>query len=75
MAVEMLQKALELDPDHLEAGLALAPALARRGERVHALRILRRLEKQALGKLKRRVRWVTFRVDPSFGTFWHWLRA
>lgn len=71
--VSLLRKALEIEPSHLEAALALAPALARSGDRAGALALLRPLESALRGSARRRVRWVTFRVAPSPRTLWRWI--
>jgi Tfp pilus assembly protein PilF len=72
-AVSLLRRALEAEPLHIEANLALAPALAARGERAEARALLERILATARGRARRRVRWALFRVTPSAGAFWRWL--
>jgi Flp pilus assembly protein TadD len=72
-AVSLLRRALEAEPQHLEASLALGPALAARGEREEARTLLERLLASTRGRDRRRVRWALLRVSPSPGAFWRWL--
>lgn len=74
-AASLLRGALELEPLHAEARLALAPVLAAQGERDEARALLRALEGHARGRDLRRVRWAAFRLAPSPGTLWRWLTA
>jgi len=74
-AVSLLRRALEIEPQHLEAVLALAPALAASGARDEGLALLERLERTARGRALARVRWVKLRLAPSPGALWRWLRA
>jgi hypothetical protein len=74
-ATSLLAKALEIEPWHLDAALALVPILARRGRDAEARRLVAGLEGRHRGGSRRRIRWVTFRTWPGLGTFWRWLRA
>lgn len=74
-AASLLGKALEIEPGHLEASLALAPVLARNGRAAAARELLDGLERRYRGGALRRVRWVAFRLSPGLRTFWRWLRA
>ena len=74
-AVSLLRRALEAEPLHLEASLALGPALAARGEPAEARALLGRVLPATRGRARRRVRWALFRVTPSAGAFWRWLRG
>lgn len=74
-AVSLLRSALELEPLHVEARLALAPVLASQGDREQARALLRALEGQTRGRDLRRVRWAALLLAPSPGTLWRWLTA
>ncbi len=74
-ASSLLGRALEIEPWHLDACLALAPILARNGHADSARRFIDGLDGRYRGKARRRVRWVAFRIWPGFGTLWRWLRA
>ncbi|HET8541389.1 MAG TPA: tetratricopeptide repeat protein [Anaeromyxobacter sp.] len=75
LAASLLGKALEIEPWHLEACLALVPVLARNGHPESAGEFLAGLEKRYHGPSRRRVRWVAFRLAPGPRTFWRWIRA
>lgn len=74
-AAALLGRALELEPWHLEAGLALAPVLGRSGRADEARALVAGLDARIRGPARRRVRWVAFRLSPGPRTFWRWLRA
>lgn len=74
-AASLLRRALEILPDHLEVGLALAPILAAEGAPEEARAILASLEATARGRALRRVRWVAFRLRPSPAALWRWAAA
>lgn len=74
-AASLLARALELEPWHLDAGLALAPVLGATGRAADARALLAGLEARTRGPARRRVRWAAFRLDPGLRTFWRWLRA
>lgn len=73
--VSLLRRALEVEPWHTGAVLALAPALARSGQAPEARALVAGLEARIRGPARRRVRWVAFRVSPGPRTFWRWLTA
>lgn len=75
VAASLLGKALEIEPWHLDACLALAPILARNGHPDAARKFIDGLVQRYRGPARRRIRWVAFRIWPSPGTFWRWLRA
>lgn len=74
-AASLLRSALELEPLHVEARLALAPVLAAQGEREEARALLRALEAHVRGRDLRRVRWAVLRLSPSLGALWGWVAA
>jgi tetratricopeptide (TPR) repeat protein len=74
-AASLLRRALEIAPDHLDAGLALAPILAADGKVDEARAMVAALEATARGRSLRRVRWAAFRLGPSPRTFWRWAAA
>jgi Flp pilus assembly protein TadD len=74
-AASLLSKALEIEPWHLEAALALAPVLARTGREEGARVLLQGLLQRHSGPARRRIRWVAFSLWPGLRTFWRWLRA
>lgn len=75
VAVSLLGRALEIEPWHLETGLALASVLARSGQADGARRLVEGLLRQHQGPARRRVSWLAFRLWPGLGTFWRWLSA
>jgi Tfp pilus assembly protein PilF len=74
-AGSLLRRALEIEPRHVEATLALAPVLAASGSAAEARTMLAALERTARGRDVARVRWVTFRLRPSPVAFFRWLAA
>jgi Tfp pilus assembly protein PilF len=75
VAASLYGKALEIEPWHLEACLALVPILARNGQAEAARRFVDGLLARNRGPARRHIRWVAFRTWPGLGTFWRWLRA
>jgi Tfp pilus assembly protein PilF len=71
--IALLRKALEIEPWHLEATLALARLLARNRERVEALELLEDLAQRVRGKGRRRVRRAIFGMSPTPGNAWRWM--
>jgi Tfp pilus assembly protein PilF len=74
-AAPLLARALEIEPWHLDAALALVPVLARRGRAAEARQLVAGLEGRHGGRSRRRIRWVAFRTWPGPRTFWRWLLA
>ncbi len=74
VAASLLSRALDVEPWHLDAGLALVPIFARSGREPDARRLVQGLEARTRGPALRRIRWVAFRTWPGLGTFWRWLR-
>ncbi|HEY6003712.1 MAG TPA: tetratricopeptide repeat protein [Anaeromyxobacter sp.] len=75
VAVALLGNALELEPWHLDASLALVPVLAWGGNDSGARKIVDGLLERYRGPVRKRIRWTAFRVWPGLGTFWRWLRS
>lgn len=73
-ASSLLGRALELEPWHPGAVEAIAPLLARAGNRAEARRLLDGLAARVAGAERRRARWIAFRLWPGPRTFWRWLR-
>lgn len=74
-SISLLQRALEIEAWHLDACLALAPALHRAGRSAEGRALLDGLDVRIRGPARRRVRWAAFRLSPGLRTFWRWLRA
>jgi tetratricopeptide (TPR) repeat protein len=74
-AVALLGGALEIEPWHLGASLALLPVLASGGNDTGARKIVEGLLERYRGPARKRIRWAAFRTWPGLGTFWRWLRA
>lgn len=74
-AITLLRKALEIEPWHPDAALALAPVLARAGRAEEARRLLDGLDARLRGSARRRARWVALRIWPGPRALWRWLRA
>jgi tetratricopeptide (TPR) repeat protein len=74
-AVGLLGNALEIEPWHLDASLALVPVLAGGGNDSGAHKIVDGLLERYRGPVRKRIRWTAFRVWPGLGTFWRWLRT
>jgi Flp pilus assembly protein TadD len=72
-AAPLLRQALELEPWHPDAVLALAPVLARAGDDVEARRLLDGLDARLPPRALRRARWVALRLWPAPRTLWRWL--
>lgn len=74
-AASLLRRALELEPLHVEATLALAPVVAATGGTAEARAMLARIEGHARGHALARVRWAVVRLRPTPVALWRWLRA
>ncbi len=73
--IGLIRKALELEPYHLDATLALARLLSAAGRRALARDALEDLAGRVRGKALRRVRGALFRLAPTPASAWRWLRA
>ncbi|MCE9667051.1 tetratricopeptide repeat protein [Myxococcus stipitatus] len=74
-AVVLLERALELDPHHLGATLALARVLGRMGRKKDGLARLENLASQLGGPALKQVRAAQFRLSPTPASLWRWLTA
>jgi tetratricopeptide (TPR) repeat protein len=76
LAVRLLRQVLDLAPSHIEATLDLADLLRRDGIKDEAKRLLHgALLRVGAGRLRRRVRLMQFRVQPSFRGALDWALA
>ena len=71
----VLRRALEIEPWHPRATTLLARILARSGRKGEALDLLDGLDPRTRGALRRRVRWLAFRISLSPRRLWRALRA
>jgi hypothetical protein len=74
-AIELLLVARQIDADDFELALDLAWLLRKDGRRDECRPILEDLAQKHHGGALRRVRGELFRLAPSFGAAWRWLRA
>jgi tetratricopeptide (TPR) repeat protein len=77
LAVLLLRQVLELEPGHVDVTLDLADLLRREGTRDEARKLLAQLLVRIgqVRKLRRRVRFAQFRVEPSFRGALDWALA
>lgn len=73
--IRLLRRVCEIEPWHFEATFTLARLLTRTGEKAEAAQLLNSLAVRMQGWKLRRVRGTLFRVAPSAGAAWRWLRA
>ncbi len=74
-AIRLLVLARKLDAYAFAPNYDLACLLARANAKDRALRILAQLAGHVRGRLLRRVRGKLFRLSPSLGAAWRWIRA
>jgi tetratricopeptide (TPR) repeat protein len=74
-ATQLLRKACEIEPWHYVATYELARLLARAGGREEARHLLLGLATRNHGRELRRARAALFRLTPTPGAAWRWLRA
>jgi tetratricopeptide (TPR) repeat protein len=74
-ATQLLRKACEIEPWHYVATWELARLLARAGGKEEARSLLLGLAARNRGAQLRRVRGALFRLSPTPGAAWRWLRA
>ncbi len=76
IAVLLLRQALELEPGRVDLTLDLADLLRREGVKEEALRLLETaLLRVGRGKLRRKVRFMQLRIEPSFRGTLDWAFA
>jgi tetratricopeptide (TPR) repeat protein len=75
VAERVLRLALQFDPADADAIAILARALARSGRRPEAVELLQGLAARVHGRRLTAVKGILFRVQPSAGNLWAWLRA
>jgi tetratricopeptide (TPR) repeat protein len=75
IGVRLLKGALDIEPWHPEATMALARLLTQEKEREEALALLEDLAQRARGAARRRALGAVFRLAPTPGSAWRWLRA
>jgi hypothetical protein len=71
----MLRKAWKIIPWHFEVTFELARLLAKTGKKEEALRLLGDLERREGRSNLRRIRGAIFKISPTLGSAWLWLRA
>lgn len=71
--LRLLRKALEIEPWHLQATLALARLLAKEQEKEEALALLEDLSDRVRGKGRRRVRRAILRLSFTPVNLWRWI--
>jgi len=74
-AIHLLRQARELRPWDPEVVIDLARLLARSRQRAEAESLLAQLAERSPRETRRRVRRVHWRIAPSLGNAWLWLRA
>jgi tetratricopeptide (TPR) repeat protein len=75
VGVQVLRRALELEPRHVEVTLLLARLLARGGRKAEALPLLDELDSRVGGATLRRARRLAFRLSPTPRRLWRWVKA
>lgn len=75
-AIVLLRDALELAPWQSEIVLDLTRQLFRSGQSAEALFLLEELDRRSRGGEERReIRRLVWRIDPTLGNTWRWLRS
>lgn len=75
VGVQVLRRALEIEPGQVEVTLLLARLLARCGRKAEALPLLDALDARAGGAVLRRARRLAFRLSPTPRRLWRWAKA
>lgn len=73
--LDVTQRALELEPRHVQASLLLAKLLAKSRRKAEALRVLDELDPRTGGATLRRARRLAFRLSPTPRRLWRWMKA
>ncbi len=71
-ALQLLSRARQIDPGHVEVGLDLARLWRRSGDRPGAVRLLDDLLRVAHRSQRRRIRWAQFSLRSNPATFLRW---
>lgn len=74
-AAQLLRRAIEIEPFHVEATLDLARVCRQTGQRDEATRLLRGLAARNQGRTLRRIRGAQVRLSPTPAALWRWLKA
>ena len=74
-AIRLLRRVRDIEPWHFEATFTLVRLLTRTGEKAEAEQLLNSLAVRMHGWKLRRVRGALFKMAPSAGAAWGWLRA
>ena len=74
-AIVLLRDALDLDPWKPEIVLDLCRLLKRSGQSTEALFLLDALDGKTRGSVRAETRALIWRIDPTFGNSWRWIRA
>jgi predicted Zn-dependent protease len=75
VGVQVLRRALELEPRQVEVTLLLARLLARCGRAAEALPLLDGLDPMVSGATLKRARRLAFRLSPTPARLWRWVKA
>jgi tetratricopeptide (TPR) repeat protein len=74
-AGQLLRRALEIEPFHVDTTLDLARVRRRAGQREEATRLLQGIAARNRGRTLRRIRGAQLRLRPTPAAVWRWLRA
>lgn len=74
-AGQLLKRALEIEPFHVDTTLDLARIRRRAGQREEAARLLLGIAARNRGRTLRRIRGAQLRLRPTPAALWRWLRA
>ena len=72
-AMQLLSRARQIDPGHVEVGLDLARLWRKSGNRRGAVRLLEELMRVAHRNQRRKIRWAQFSLRSNPATFLRWL--
>jgi tetratricopeptide (TPR) repeat protein len=75
VGIQVVRRALELEPRQVQATLLLARLLARGRRKGEALQLLDGLDPRTGGATLRQARRLAFRLSPSPRRLWRWLKA